>query len=215
MHIYPSLMAADPLNLENEINLLEPHCAGFHLDIMDNLFVPNVALDAHTVNAVAKRGKPVWVHLMVEKPELLYTTLLLPVGSLVSFHIESEIDIAHFIKTIREKKHHASIAISPKTPLSRIFSFLHDIDQVLLMSVEPGFSGQPFLKSSVARLAELAAHRQKENSSFKIGMDGGIDITNIKTLVEYGVDDCAIGSGIFKHKDRVAALQSLQHAAME
>ena len=210
--IYPSLMAADPLRLENEIKLLESHCAGFHLDVMDNHFVSNITWGAPTVNAIANMSKSVWVHLMVEKPDLFYDTLFLPIDALVSFHIESEVDIFNFIKKIKEKKQKASIVINPKTPVERVVPFLNNIDQVLLMSVEPGFSGQPFLQSSFDRLAELVAYRQKHNGTFRIGLDGGIDTTNIKTLVEMGVDDCAIATAIFKHKDRVTALQQLQQA---
>ena len=210
VRIYPSLMAADPLCLKNEIQLLAPYCAGFHLDVMDNHFVPNITWGADTVNAIAQLGKSVWVHLMVEKPDVFYDTLLLPDDSLISFHIESDVDVFGFIKIIREKKHKVSIAISPKTPISRIVSFLGIIDQVLLMSVEPGFSGQPFLKSSLDRLDELVAYRQEHDSAFRIGIDGGIDETNIKTVVEKGVDDCAVGGGIFQQQDHVVALQQLQ-----
>lgn len=210
VRIYPSLMAADPLNVENEIDLLESHCAGFHLDVMDNIFVPNISFDVNSVNAIAKRTKSVWVHLMVQKPALFYDTLTLPIGSIVSFHIESEVDVFEFIKIIREKKHKASIAISPKTPILRLLPFLDYIDQVLLMSVEPGFSGQSFLESSLERITELVVHRKKQNAIFRIGIDGGINTTNIKTVVEKGVDDCAVASAIFQQQNHVVALQQLQ-----
>jgi ribulose-phosphate 3-epimerase len=210
IRIYPSLMAADPLCLKNEIQLLAPYCAGFHLDVMDNHFVPNITWGADTVNAIAQLGYPVWVHLMVEKPDAFYDRLKLPEDSIVSFHIESNLDIFGFIKIIKEKKHKASIAISPKTSISRIVSLLHDIDQVLVMSVEPGFSGQSFLKSSLDRISELVEHRQKVNATFRIGIDGGIDATNIGMVVERGVDDCAIGSAIFRQPDHSIALQKLQ-----
>lgn len=210
VRIYPSLMAADPLCLKNEIQLLAPYCAGFHLDVMDNHFAHNITWGADTVNAIAQLGNSVWVHLMVEKPDLFYDTLLLPEDSIVSFHIESDVDVFEFIKIIREKKHKVSLAISPKTPISRIVSFLGIIDQVLLMSVEPGFSGQPFLKSSLPRLDELVMYRQERGNSFRIGIDGGIDATNITTVVEKGVDDCAVATAIFQQQDHVAALQRLQ-----
>src|SRR5207248_1126385 len=120
-----------------------------------------------------------------------------------------------FIKIIREKKHKVSIAISPKTPISRIVSFLGSVDQVLLMSVEPGFSGQPFLKSSLDRLIELVVYRQEYGNTFRIGIDGGIDATNITTVVEKGVDDCAVGGGIFQQQDHVVALQKLQELVVK
>lgn len=210
VHIYPSLMAADPLSLKNEIEMLEPYCAGFHIDVMDNVFVPNTTWDADEVNAIAKMAKLVWVHLMVENPELFYATLLLPVDSIVSFHIESKTDVFKFIKIIREKKHKVSIAISPKTPISRLLPFLQYLDQVLLMSVEPGFSGQPFLTSTIDRLIELVGYRKEYNAIFRIGIDGGINTTNIKTVVEEGADDCAVATAIFQKHDHVAALQQLQ-----
>ena len=206
-------MAADPLCLKNEIQLLAPHCAGFHLDVMDNHFVPNITWGADTVNAIARLGSPMWVHLMVEKPDEFYATLQLSDDSIVSFHIESKVDVFRLIKIIKEKKHKASIAISPKTPISRIIPFLHDIDQVVVMSVEPGFSGQSFLKASLDRISELVEHRKKTNTTFRIGIDGGIDAINIAVVVEKGVDDCAIGSGIFRNKDSIEALQKLQKLA--
>jgi len=89
--IYPSLMAADQLNLEKEIHLLESHCSGFHLDVMDNHFVPNITWGASTVNAIAAIST-VWVHLMIDNPMHFYEQLKLKPDSLVSFHIESEID---------------------------------------------------------------------------------------------------------------------------
>ena len=214
VRIYPSLMGADPLNLENEIALLEPYCAGFHLDVMDNHFVPNITWGANTINAIAQRGKPVWVHLMLEEPDLFYSTLSLPADSIVSFHIESKVDILGLIKIIREKKHKPSLAISPKTALVEIFPFLDVVDQVLVMSVNPGFSGQAFLKGSLDRLIELVSYRENYKSSFRIGVDGGIDITNIKMVNEIGVDDCAIASAIFKQGDSVLALPQLQSVAV-
>src|SRR5688572_18277791 len=136
MRIYPSLMSVNSLNLEDEIKLLEPYCAGFHLDVMDNKFVPNNALSIDTVNKIAKIvSKPVWLHLMVEKPDEFYNEFFLPNDSLISFHVESKIDIERFAKIIREKKHKPSIAISPKTALERIVPFFQIVDQVLLMSV--------------------------------------------------------------------------------
>jgi ribulose-phosphate 3-epimerase len=215
INIYPSLMAVDPKYLEDEINLLEPYCAGFHLDVMDNIFVPNSALSIDVVNKIAQRGKPVWVHLMVEKPDQFYAKLFLPKESLISFHIESEIDVEQFVKIIREKKHRPSIAIRPKTPLDKIFPFLNVVDQVLVMSVEPGFSGQPFLPNSISRLEQLTAYRKKSNAFFSIGIDGGITIENIKTVAEKGVDDCAVASAIFKQHDHLVALHELEEIVSE
>jgi hypothetical protein len=114
--IYPSLISANPLHLGTIIQELEPHCAGFHLDVMDNHFVPNLTFGADIVNEVDKATKkPSWVHLMVEKPEEWCDRLTLKEGSIISFHFEATRDAAHLTKCISEKKWIPSIAIKPKT----------------------------------------------------------------------------------------------------
>jgi ribulose-phosphate 3-epimerase len=209
--IYPSLMAADQLNLEKWVDALKPYCAGFHVDIMDNHFVPNITWGAGTVNALAQKlNCCMWVHLLVDNSQAVFETLSLPVGSLVSFHIESVSDVLSFVKIIKEKNHIPSIAISPKTPVTDIFSFLDMVDHVLLMSVEPGFSGQPFCVDVLEKLDELVAYRQSHAMIFRIGMDGGINKTNIETIIARGVNDCAIAGGIFYEEDPVAALRGLK-----
>jgi len=211
MNIYPSLMVVLEANLKKEVDALAPYCAGFHLDIMDGIFVPNTFwYNAQQVNEVVKCAQRVWIHLMVENPLSFYDQLFLPDGSLVSFHIESCVDIFSFIKIIKEKNGKASIAIRPKTPISEIVPFLHSIDQVLIMSVDPGFSGQPFLESTFDKILELAAYRQELAMNFAIGVDGGVNKNNIGRLAQLGVNDCAIASGIFDEKDHLIALQNLQ-----
>ncbi|HSC25599.1 MAG TPA: ribulose-phosphate 3-epimerase [Candidatus Babeliales bacterium] len=216
VRIYPSLMAANQLRLEDEIRQLEPYCAGFHLDVMDYHFVPNITWGAGTINAIAKISrKIIWLHLMVDDPISFYETLFLPEGSLVSFHIESNIDIFYFIKIIKEKKHRVGLAIKPKTPIIYVFPFLNIINQVLLMSVEPGFSGQSFLDESMDRLIQLAEYRKNHTIDFKIGIDGGINMDNIVNLVQNGADDCAIATSIFHHENHIVALKQLNKLAVK
>jgi ribulose-phosphate 3-epimerase len=214
VHLYPSLMAVPLTHMSDEIALLQPACAGFHLDIMDNQFVPHFTWDIDTANMIIKKiNSVVWIHLMVKNPALFFAQLALPAGSLVSFHIESEVDVISFAKTIKEKNCRVSIAIRPKTDIVAIIPFLHVIDHVLVMSVEPGLSGQPFLESSYEKIDKLIAYKKKYNHDFAIGIDGGIDATNIATIAGKGVDDCAIASAIFKHIDHLRALQQLQSIA--
>ena len=201
--IYPSLMAADQLNLINIVQSLSAYCAGFHCDVVNNNF-----LGTATINEIAAISN-VWVHLMIDNPISFYEQLVLQPDSLVSFHIESGIDLFEAAKIVREKKQRLSIAISPKTPVTSIVPFLNIVDQVLLMSVEPGLSGQPFLTNIFKKLDELVACRQNSGGSWRIGIDGGINANNIVQLSAQGVDDCAIGEGIFKHKNLVVALQEL------
>lgn len=211
IRIYPSLISANLLRMEDEIKKLEPYCDGFHLDIMDNHFVPNLTFGADMVNAISNvTNKQLWVHLMVDDPENWCDTLQLPSQTIFSFHFESTKDIGGIIKRIKENNWQPSIAIKPKTAVSELFPMLHMIDQVLIMSVEPGFSGQRFLPASVDTLKALVAHRNEKKLPFVIGMDGGISAENIQLLAQEGAQDFAIASALFDQSDPVAALQQLK-----
>ncbi len=209
--IYPSLIAADLLRLKEEIRQLQPYCDGFHLDVMDNHFVPNLTFGADIVNAVsAATTKQLWVHLMVDNPISWCNTLTLQAESIVSFHIEATKKAQDIIKQIKENNWRASIAIKPKTPVAAIFPLLNTIDQVLLMSVEPGFSGQQFLPSVVDKIEPLITYRKDHGLSFAIGIDGGINQENIGMLATKGVEDFAVAAAIFDQPDPVAALKKLR-----
>ena len=210
--IYPSLIGGNLLCIEQSIKQLEPYCDGFHLDVMDNHFVPNVTFGADMVNAIAQAtNKQLWVHLMVDNPRNWCDTLRLAPGSIVSFHIEAAHDHQSITKCITEKKWIPSIAINPKTPVAKILSLLNSIDHVLVMSVEPGFSGQRFLESVLPKVREL----KKAKPTITIGMDGGINLENIAQIAAAGAQDLAIASGIFGSDDPVAALQALRKKVNE
>lgn len=209
--IYPSLMGTNPLKLEQTIKQLDPHVHGYHVDIMDNQFVPNVTWGAQTVNAIAQATMhPLWVHLMVVKPEDWIQRLELMGGSIFSFHYEAVGSNIHFIKQIKEKNWYPSIAISPSTPVEKIFPLLPLVDQVLIMSVDPGFAGQPFITDVIKKLEPLIGYRASSKLNFRIAMDGGIKLDNIVELAQKGVEDFAVASGIFDYPDPVEALKILQ-----
>jgi ribulose-phosphate 3-epimerase len=208
--IYPSLISGDILNLEQQIKILEPHCDGFHIDVMDWHFVPNLTWGPMFINAIdAITNKPLFVHLMIDNVYPFLDRLILQEHDIVSFHIESTSEIEKIIHRIKEKNWRSSVAIKPNTPLEETFSFLPMVDMVLLMSVQPGFSGQQFLPESIGRLESLVCYREQHNLSFKIAMDGGINQDNIKELAQKGVDQVGIASGIFDYEDPVKALKLL------
>lgn len=209
--IYPSLISADLLNLQAQLEALDPYCHGYHLDVMDAHFVPNLTWGPAFINAISRSTyKKIWVHLMVEHPLTLLETLTLNPGSMVSFHIESQEEKTKLIKRIKEKQLEASIAISPKTPVDSIFPYLNSIEQVLIMSVEPGFSGQQFLPEVMHKVAQLVAYRSSSRLKFRIGIDGGVNEENIQMIAQSGVDDIACAHAIFGHADPVERLQHLQ-----
>lgn len=213
--IFPSLMAADQLNLEHEISMLDDYCTGYHLDIMDDHFVPNIALNLDTINGIASITKrQLWVHLMVENPMLWIKKLHLPPKTIISFHIENKPCALEAKNKIKENKWLASLAINPKTPLEELLPHIDQTaHQVLFMTVDPGFSGQSLVPDALKKLPQLLAYRATHNLTFKIAIDGGINATNIQSLVNQGAQQLAIGNGIFAHKDRVAAIKVLQNLA--
>lgn len=212
--IYPSLMGADLLDLRDVIKKLEHEADGFHVDIMDYHFVRNITWGVDTVNAIAQEvTKPLWVHLMVENPIDWNEDLFLPAGTLVSFHLEAEKEIPRLIKEIKEKNCRAGIAIKPETNIEDVFPLFESLDNVLLMGVNPGFSGQPFLPEVAQKIEMLVAYRDTSRIPFKIGLDGGVNKTNIKELTNAGVDVFAIASGIFYADDPLEALKELKKLA--
>ena len=209
--LFPSLIAADLLNLRHEIELLEPHCDGFHVDIMDNHFVPNLTLGPAFVDAItATTAKPLWVQLMVTDPTEWIERLVLPANSCISIHFESEGQLRRNLTRMKEKNLLASIAINPETPVEQILHVLDLVDVVLLMSVNPGFSGQAFMPEVADKIKPLLGYRQTNGLKFIIGMDGGVGKENIGDLASKGVEWFSVGSAIFGHPNSVKAIKELR-----
>lgn len=208
--IYPSLISADLLNLETQIHQLDPYCHGYHLDVMDFHFTPNLTWGPPFINQIAHTTtRQLWVHLMVEKPTTMIDALKLPANSILTFHIETSEEKNNLISRIKGNKWLPGIAISPKTSIQETIPFLATIHQVTIMSVEPGFSGQTFLPNSLAKIKELADYRAAHKLSFRIGVDGGINEENIKMVVDTGADDLACAAAIFSHDNPVERLRRL------
>jgi len=209
--IHPSLISADLMNLRSAIQLLDPHTDGYHIDIMDNHFVPNLTWGAQFVNAIAQEtAKPLTVHLMVDNPTNWIDKFTINDHSSIIIHIESKGEIRKNLETIRKRKHHPGISLNPKTPVEQIFPVLDLVDTVLIMTVEPGFSGQSFIKGTEKKVEPLVGYKQTNGLNFSIGMDGGVNKENIKLLIEKGVDWFGIASAIFNQPNYVKAFQELK-----
>jgi ribulose-phosphate 3-epimerase len=209
--IYPSLMAADLLNIRQDIKRVEPLSDGFHIDIMDNHFVPNITFGADIAHAIAQiTTKQLWIHLMIENPENFIHKLSLPAQTIISFHVEATADAQALIAIIKSKNWLPSISIKPSTPIETISPLLASLEQVVIMSVEPGFAGQQFLSPVVEKIDPLITHRKAKNLSFRIGMDGGINGENIEMLIEKGAQDFAIGSAFFNAQNPLDWINKLK-----
>ncbi len=213
-YLYPSLISSDLLALNATIKTLEPYCAGFHVDVMDNHFVPNLTLGPDFVNSIRKAAtKRLWVHLMVEKPKTIVDRLHLHHGDIVSIHYETVTDheMVKIVRELHQRKILFSLAINPTTAVEVIKPYIHEnmLDQVLLMSVNPGFSGQSFLPDSSHRLQALYDLREEHALNFAIGMDGGITTENLPKLIKEGVDDVAVASAIFQNENPLENIKKL------
>ena len=216
MEILPSLISGDILNLENTIKLLSDHCDGFHIDIMDDHFVPNLTWGPAFVNGIMqKTNLPLHIHLMVDNPVTWVDRIKLRQNDLFIFHIEAALDfpeVEDIISDVKKIGWKVGIAIKPKTEVTHLFDFLTSLDHVLIMSVNPGFSGQKFMPEVIKKIEPLIKKRKEMHLGFTIGFDGGIDTTNIKSLANFGVDQFGVASAVFGHPDPVKALQDLYNA---
>jgi ribulose-phosphate 3-epimerase len=209
--IWPSLISADLLHLATVMNNIQDHCYGWHLDIMDNHFVPNLTWGAQFVNAIAKASsKPLWVHLMIDEPDRFLEKLHIPKNSYVTFHVETESDINMTIKAIKHHGWRVSLAINPETKVETLLPYLHNIDQVLIMSVHPGFSGQAFITDTFHKIELIKDELKKENVSILLAIDGGINRENIQRVAELGVTQFGIAAGIFSTSNPVHELDYLK-----
>jgi len=204
-------MSANFLELKEEIEKIEPYCDGFHLDIMDMHFVPNLTFGPSIINAIAKAStKELFVHLMIEHPEKFVDYLQLPKDSVVTFHKTTTPKPSNLIKLIHKKGWRAGIALDPDESIENVTPLLKELDQVLIMSVRPGFAGQEFIPQTLDKVKNLKKYRTKNKLNFRIAIDGGINEENIQEIAKAGSDDIAIASAIFKAKDPIKALKKLK-----
>lgn len=218
MKIYPSLMCADLLNLEKVISELDPHCDGFHIDVMDDHFVPNMTMGPDFVNAIAKvTRKPIQVHLMVDNPSVWVDRLNLRKNDTFIFHYEAYEcfqPMKDLTEKIKEKGWKVGGAFNPKTKLDLIKPHLDLLDKVLMMSVNPGFAGQKFIPDVLAKTKKLIEFKKTQNAKYEVCLDGGICKDNIKAISDLGVDSVTVGGAIFYNKKPLEALKELYEIAI-
>lgn len=208
----PSLLMCDFGNLENEIRRLEEtDVPTLHLDVMDGHFVPNLSYGLPLVETIRRLSKlPIEVHLMIDNP-LPYIDRYHQAGAdLVTIHREAVADPRQALAAIRQTGAIAGMAINPSTPVAALENCLDLCDLVLVMSVEPGFGGQKFEASALAKLADL---RARVGDDVLLEVDGGVNDTTIAGCAAAGADLLVVGSAIFKHSDYAARVSELSRLA--
>ena len=199
IQIAPSMLAADFLHLEKDVEMVNAHADLFHLDIMDGVFVPNISYGFPVVEAIASKAeKPLDVHLMIVQPEKYIDRFAKAGASMLSFHLNATDEPEQALMRIRETGMKAGLVINPDIPVENLFPYLHLCDYVLLMSVFAGFGGQKFIEDTYGRIRTLKAEIDRLELPVPIEVDGGVSPANAGALVEAGAEILVAGSAVFK-----------------
>jgi ribulose-phosphate 3-epimerase len=215
MLLAPSILAADLADLKSAVELCDRGGADLvHVDVMDGRFVPNLTFGAPVVRALAGHTElPLDVHLMVVEPDRLIDDFLAAGAKWVSIHWEAAVHLDRSLHRIREAGARAGVVLNPATPVEVLTDILPETDFVLLMSVNPGFAGQPFLPYVVDKARRLRAEIQRRGLATRLAMDGGIGLENVRRVVRAGVEVCIAGSAVFGASDPVEMMRELRHRA--
>ena len=200
IQISPSILSADFSQLGNEIKNLERGGADLiHVDVMDGHFVPNLTIGPPVIKALRKYTKlPFDVHLMIS-PVHKYIKDYADAGSdIITIHPEATDNLKNSIKHIRNLKKRVGVSLNPDTPVKKVINHLVNIDLILVMSVYPGFGGQKFMPEIIKKIEELSYIRGRENLNFDIEVDGGINFSNSKLVIEAGANILVSGTTIFR-----------------
>ncbi|RSJ09911.1 Ribulose-phosphate 3-epimerase [Streptococcus intermedius] len=211
--IAPSILSADYANFESELKKLEATGAEYaHIDIMDGHFVPNISFGAGVVASMRPHSKLVFdCHLMVSNPEHHIEEFARAGADIISIHAEATSHIHGALQKIRAAGVKASVVINPGTPVEAVKNVLNLVDQVLVMTVNPGFGGQAFLPETMDKVRELVVLREVNQLDFDIEVDGGIDDETIRVAKEAGANVFVAGSYVFKG-DVAHQVQTLKEA---
>lgn len=209
--IAPSMLSADFLHLEKDVEMVNKYADIFHLDIMDGTFVPNISYGFPVVEAIASIArKPLDVHLMIVNPEN-YIERFAKLGTeMLSFHLNATDDPAEALRTIRNLGMKAGLVINPDIPVESLYPYLDLCDYVLLMSVFAGFGGQKFIEATYDRIRTLKAEIQGRGLDVKIEVDGGVSPANAKALIEAGAEILVAGSAVFKAENPAEVVAAMR-----
>jgi ribulose-phosphate 3-epimerase len=211
----PSILSVDFGHLADEMAGAERGGAGmFHLDVMDGHFVPNLTMGPAIVKAARRATRlPLDVHLMIEHADLYVDAFADAGANWISLHVEALTHLQRTVAHLRERGVKAGAALNPATPLVSVEEILPELDYVLVMSVNPGFGGQRFISSSLDKVRRMREMVRRRGLSTPIEVDGGVDETNVKALVEAGAEMLVAGTAVFGKGDPESSARRLLEAA--
>jgi len=210
--IAPSILSADFGKLAEEIQKVEAAGADLiHVDVMDGHFVPNLTFGPPVIASIRKVTRlPFDVHLMIEKPERAIQDFADAGSDIITIHVEAEPHLHRAIEFIKEKGIKAGVSLNPATPLCLIDEIIEDIDLLMVMSVNPGFGGQQFIESTLAKIKKARTLIDERAPRVLLEVDGGVKLDNMKSIKEAGADIFVAGSAIFKSRDYKQTIQTMK-----
>lgn len=211
--VAPSILAADFANLEREVKMLNESPADWiHIDIMDGEFVPNISFGIPVTQAIKRHAKkPMDVHLMIIHPERYVEAFHQAGAAIISVHIEACNHLHRNIQQIKALGCKAGVAVNPHTSISDLENTIADIDLICLMSVNPGFGGQKFIENTYLKVKQLKELIRKTGSKALIEIDGGVNLSNAKPLLEAGADVLVAGNFVFGASDPKSVISQLKN----
>ena len=215
VRIAPSILSSDFARLADEVAKVERGGADqIHVDVMDGHFVPNITIGVPVVASLKKVTKlPLDVHLMISEPDRYLEAFASAGAAIITVHAEAVVHLHRTLTRIRQLGVKAGVAINPATPVDQIREVATEADVVLIMSVNPGFGGQKFIRRSVTKVSLTKALLAAAGSTAEIEVDGGVDSGNAATLVRAGATMLVAGAAIFGASDPAAATRDLRTAA--